>query len=701
MIEELNQEQQKAIEHLEGPMLVLAGAGSGKTRVVTTRIAHLLTLGIPSTEILAVTFTNKAAEKMRERIKELTHQNVLTCTFHSLCARILRSSIGFLDYSRQFTIYDEEDSEKLLKECLASLDIPIEKGTVRTLRTQISQAKNDLIEPDAIAPEEELLKKSYRLYQERLKTSQALDFDDLLFLTVRLFHRFPDVLEIYRKSWLFFLIDEYQDTNYAQYELVRLLASPRNNLFAVGDPDQSIYSWRGARVQNILNFAKDFPGAQIVTLEQNYRSKARILKAANGLIRHNRSRFEKELWSARGEGELVTLYIAEDDQSEARFVVQKLLDFQKRHDASLNQCAIFYRTNAQSRTFEDALLRSRVPYIIIGGLSFYQRKEIKDLLAMLRIVDSGADTLSFSRTINLPKRGIGDSAIAKIREAIERTALSIFEGCQKICQGEISCKLSSKQLDGLKEYVEAIQSAKKALHAGVSLHETLSLLIEKSRYLEALREDPDTYQDRRENVSELVSKAAEWEEEVEQPILSLFLEELSLKSSLDEDRQHQQDAVRLMTLHNSKGLEFDFVALGGMEEELFPHINTMDSPEAIEEERRLCYVGMTRAKEELYLSAAKHRYLWGTPRVMRPSRFLNEVPKEYIKIVSSARTPTPYEGSEEAFSIGTRIQHRDYGWGTVQKAYTTSLGLTYDVLFDEADIERSLVAKYAKLTRLE
>lgn len=700
MIEELNQEQQQAVEHIEGPMLVLAGAGSGKTRVVTARIAHLLDLGIPSTEILAVTFTNKAAEEMRNRVKQLTRQNILTCTFHSLCARILRSSIGFLDYSRQFIIYDEEDSEKVLKECLSLLGIPLEKGTLKSLRTQISQAKNDLIDPDAIVPEEEILKKSYRLYQERLKTSQALDFDDLLFLTVRLFQKFPDVLESYRKSWGFFLIDEYQDTNYAQYELIRLLASPRNNLFAVGDPDQSIYSWRGARIQNILHFSNDFPGAKIITLEQNYRSRARILKAANGLIQHNHSRYEKQLWSARGDGELISLFLAEDDQSEARFVVQKLIDFQKRHATDLSHCAIFYRTNAQSRTFEDALLRFRVPYIIIGGLSFYQRKEIKDLLALLRMVDSGADFLSFSRTVNIPKRGLGDSAVMKIRESTEQASLPIFDASRKICQGELPCKLSAKQLEGLKEYVEAIQFVKHALHGGISLHETLSLLIEKSRYLDALREDPDTYQDRRENVAELVSKAAEWEDEVETPTLSLFLEELSLKSSSDEHKGQGEDAVRLMTLHNSKGLEFDFVALIGMEEELFPHINTMDNPETIEEERRLCYVGMTRAKEELCLTAAKYRYLWGTPRVMRPSRFLQEIPKEYVKIVNTTR-PSSYEGSDEAFPIGTRVQHRDYGWGVVQKAYNTSLGLTYDVLFDESNIERSLVAQYAKLLPID
>jgi len=582
----------------------------------------------------------------------------------------------------------------LLKECFATIGISPDKGTLKSIRAQISQAKNDLLDPENIPSEEDTLKRCYSLYQEKLKGSQALDFDDLLYLAVKLFQEHPSVLEAYRKTWTFLLIDEYQDTNFAQYQLVKLLASPRNNIFAVGDPDQSIYSWRGARVQNILNFAHDFPGAKIVTLEQNYRSRSNILKAANGLIRHNESRYEKELWSARGEGDLITLFYADDDKSEARFVVQKISEFQRQHDGSLSDCAIFYRTNAQSRTFEDALLQRRIPYVIVGGLSFYERKEIKDLLCFLRIVDTGADILSFIRTVNLPKRGLGESTIGKIREAI--SGMAIFEGCEAIIAGKIPIKLSAKQLEGLKDYVELIHDVRSALHSNIPLHETISFLIERSRYLELLREDPETYQDRRENVAELISKAAEWEDNAEKKDLSHFLEELSLKSSLDEANT-DEDFLRLMTLHNSKGLEFSFVALVGMEEELFPHVNTLDSPDAIEEERRLCYVGMTRAKEELCITTAKNRYLWGTPRIMRPSRFLNEIPKEYLKVISER--PSSYEESSEGFPIGSRVYHRDYGSGIVQKSYQTSLGLTYDVLFPENGIERSLVAKYAKLTR--
>lgn len=695
MIEELNLEQDQAVKHLEGPMLVLAGAGSGKTRVVTMRIAHLLSLGIPSSEILAVTFTNKAAEEMRQRVLKLTQQNILTCTFHSFAARLLRSWIPHLGFSRQFTIYDEEDSEKLLKECFLGLGLGLsDKSALKSIRSQISSAKNDLIGPEAIPSEEDLLKRCYALYQEKLKHHQALDFDDLLFLSAKLLTEHPDVLETCRRTWTFILIDEYQDTNFAQAQLIRLLAAPKNNIFAVGDPDQSIYSWRGARVQNILNFTHDFPGAKIVKLEQNYRSRSLILKAANGLIGHNQSRYEKELWSAREDGSPITLYFASDDKEEARFVVQKVSEFQRQFKCPLSDCAIFYRTNAQSRTFEDALLQRRIPYVIIGGISFYDRREVKDLLCFLRMVDTGADALSFLRTVNLPKRGLGESTVAKIREASLENGYAIFEGCEAICEGKLPIKLSSKQLEGLKNYVDLIHAVRNALSSKLPLHEVLSYLIEKSHYLEVLREDPETYQDRRENVAELISKAAEWEESEEKNDLSHFLEELSLKSSLDEAGR-EEEALRLMTLHNSKGLEFSFVALVGMEEELLPHVNALDSREAIEEERRLCYVGMTRAKEELCLSSAKHRYLWGTPRMMRPSRFLSEIPKEYLKL--SGERAISSSSSEEEFSIGARVFHRDYGSGIVQKAYQTSLGLTYDVLFSESGIERSLVAKYARL----
>jgi DNA helicase-2/ATP-dependent DNA helicase PcrA len=705
MSEHLNPQQQIAVEHVEGPLLVLAGAGSGKTRIVTHRIAHLLSLGVPASEILAVTFTNKAAEEMRHRILKTTHQQVLTCTFHSLCARILRESIHLLGYSRDFTIFDEEDSEKVVKECLVSLNLQEEKGLLKTMRHAISQAKNALVDPDHVEKDDPRLHEVYALYQRKLKEYQALDFDDLLYLTVQLFRADADALAHYQKRWTFILIDEYQDTNAAQYTIAHLLAANHHNVFAVGDPDQSIYSWRGANIQNILNFERDFPGAKIIPLEQNYRSRANILEAANELIKHNSSRYEKNLWSDRGEGEKIGLYIAETERQEAEFVIRRLSQIHRNQHIPLQDCVIFYRTNFQSRTFEDALLRERVSYQIVGGLSFYQRREIKDILALLRMVLGGSDFLAFSRTINLPKRGLGEATLSKLRTCATENGLDILTCCAHIVERKLPFKPSPKQFEGLKDYTDMIFALREMVKAKLPLHEVISEAMRRSRYLDFLKEDPETYEERRENLEELVSKAAEWELEAATPTLSSFLEELTLKPSADE-KQSFQDSVRLMTLHNGKGLEFTTVFIVGMEEELFPHANALESAEALEEERRLCYVGMTRAKEFLCLTAARSRYLWGMPRMMRPSRFLKEIPSHFLQAYhqsfsSHQSTETSYEGNEEIFEAGTVVFHKDFGSGIIQKAYHTSLGLTYDVFFPQAQSMRSLVAKFAKLISVD
>ncbi len=610
----LNSQQQAAVHHVEGPLLVLAGAGSGKTRIVTERIAYLLEHGALASEILAVTFTNKAAEEMRTRVHRVSNALILTATFHSLCARILRESITALGYNRNFVIFDEDDSEKLLKECLAIFGLKEDKGLFKTLRMEISQAKNNL---------SELQNEVSKLYQTKLKECNALDFDDLLSLTVKLFREFPDILESYQKRWRFILIDEYQDTNAAQYALIKLLAK-HNNVFAVGDPDQSIYSWRGANIHNILNFEKDFPGAKRVTLEQNYRSRNTILQAANHLISHNQSRYQKNLWSDLGVGEKIGFYICDNERSEATFVVKRLLHHHLKNDVPLKECAIFYRTNFQSRVFEDALLRENIPYVIIGGLSFYQRKEIKDILAFLRVVLGGTDFLAFTRTINIPKRGIGESTLSKLKECAQTQSLDVFSCCAQIVAGRISFKCSQKQLEGFKNYISLIFSLREQINS-LPIYELIIQAIEHTHYFDYLREDPETYQERRANVEELISKATEWEDRD----LAGFLEELSLKSSLDEGAR--AEGVPLMTLHNGKGLEFPVVFLVGMEEELFPHTNSRESPEMIEEERRLCYVGMTRAKEYLYLTAARSRFLWGAIRRMHPSRFLKEIPSAYLR----------------------------------------------------------------------
>ena len=691
MAHDLNPAQESAVQHLEGPALIIAGAGSGKTRVVTYRIAHLLSVGIPSDEILAVTFTNKAAEEMRHRVEKLAKNYVLACTFHSLGARILRQSIQHLGYHNDFTIYDEEDSDKLLKECLTALNIPQEKGFLKTTRMQISAAKNNLMTPEALLKEDGTLGTVYQLYQSKLKSYQAVDFDDLLYLPIQLFMQHPHVLEMYQKRWSFILIDEYQDTNAAQHTLAKLLAAKHNNVFAVGDPDQSIYSWRGANIENILNFEKDFPGARIITLEQNYRSRANILNAANGLIHHNPSRYEKNLWSALGPGEKIGLYIAENDHFEAEFVAQKIL----KHNLNLNDCVIFYRTNFQSRIFEDMLLKLRIPYTIIGGLSFYQRREIKDILSLLRIVLAGADYIAFARTINLPKRGLGEAALDKLKEGASDASMAIFDYCKTIAEKKIAFKLSTRQLEGLTHYVNTILALREMTGQRISLSTLVSEALERSRYNDHLKEDPETYEDRKENLAELVSKAAEWEQENPQGTLANFLEELSLKTTTEEV---STESVKMMTLHNGKGLEFSVVFLVGMEEDLFPHVNTKESEEALQEERRLCYVGMTRAKEFLYLTSAKFRFLWGGARLMQPSRFLNEIPPEYIQPLNPKPSHAEFDPAM-SFSPGDTVHHRDFGLGVVQKCYETSLGATYDVFFPQSGETRSLVAKYAKLLK--
>lgn len=694
----LNPHQLQAANHVEGPLLVLAGAGSGKTRIVTHRIAYLLELGVPASEILAVTFTNKAAEEMRSRVKHLSDQAVLTCTFHSLGARILRESIRHIGFGNDFTIYDEEDSRMLIKHCLKALNVKEDKGTVKSLKIAISNAKNDLLSPSdcdevqLFEDNPQLFLSVYSTYQEKLKEYNALDFDDLLFLTVKLFKTCPEILAKYQKRWSFVLIDEYQDTNFAQYSITNLLVQKHQNLFVVGDPDQSIYSWRGANIQNILSFEKDYPGAKIITLEQNYRSTNHILLGANGLIHENSNRMDKNLWSELGDGEKIGICISESDREETHFVINTLLKHHENDHIPLDDIVIFYRTNSQSRIFEDALLRNRIPYVIIGGLSFYQRREIKDLLAIVRMVVSDSDFLSFARTINVPKRGIGPTTLAKLRKIAEEKGVSIMGLAAQIVNKEV--KVSEKQRQGFAQYLDAINALREMHVQKFSIKDIFSEALTRFRYLEYLKEDPESFEDRRENLEQLISKAAEWE--LENSGLSAFLEELTLQSAHEES---DSDAcVKLMTLHNGKGLEFTLAFLVGMEEDLFPHANTKDTIEGLEEERRLCYVGMTRAKRLLYLTASKYRFLWGTPRVMQPSRFISEVPRENAYMIGEQPDTFDESSDEDEFHIGARVFHKDFGKGIVQKSYETSFGLTYDVLFPETGVTRTLVARYAKLT---
>lgn len=636
---DLNKEQLEAVTHKDGPLLVLAGAGSGKTRIVTYRIAHLIASGVAPGQILALTFTNKAAKEMQERIHSLLTQNAIRdrpiiSTFHSLGARILRESIEHLGYKKDFVIYDESDSEKLLKMCMQTIGIKGDEA--KSFRSLISHAKNQHTMPsaneqsDLPASFQHTFPKLYSLYQEKLKEANALDFDDLLYLTVRLFQEKPEVLAFYQRKWPYLLIDEYQDTNHTQYLIGLMIVEKSQNIFVVGDPDQSIYSWRGANIQNILNFEKTFKNAKVVRLEQNYRSRKNILDAANALIENNKGRYKKALWSNRGEGEKISLFVGRTEREEAEFIASEIEFLHKEDKIPLKEIAIFYRTNFQSRTFEDTLLRKKIPYLIVGGISFYQRKEIKDILTFLHMIHSDNDFIAFARTINLPKRGIGDATLDKIREEAAKAQRPLLDYAAALVSGEEEgVKLNQKQLAGLKEYVNLIFDLRE-LEKQASVQHLVIETIKKTRYYDFLRLEPETFEDRKANLEELISKGAEWDLLNEGATLSGFLEELTLKSSVDDLSPHEEQ-VHLMTVHNGKGLEFQAAFIGGMEEDLFPHANSRGKYEAVEEERRLCYVGMTRAKERLYLTAAETRFLWGNFRTMRPSRFLREIPREYLE----------------------------------------------------------------------
>lgn len=715
----LNVEQHAAVETMDGPLLVLAGAGSGKTRVVTFRIIHLVKNGIPPYKILGLTFTNKAAGEMMARIKAMTDCQILICTFHSLGARLLRERIDYLGYRRDFSIYDEQDSEKLLKTCLDEIGTG-HKIDSKKIQRSISEAKNAVTSPENAGQyassdiPEELFSRIYAHYQAKLKEYNAVDFDDLLYLPSLLFNRHPEILEYYQDRWSHLLIDEYQDTNHAQYSLVQALAAKHHNLCVVGDPDQSIYSWRGANIKNILNFEKDYPDAKVIHLQQNYRSRTNILTAANALISHNYHRFEKELWSELGPGEKIKCFAAYNEKEEAGFVAEKINDHHINDKVPLNQIVVFYRTNAQSRALEDVFLLHHIPYVIVGGISFYQRKEIKDILAFLRMVQSGSDYVSFVRTINLPKRGIGEATIEKIRQGASQENRSIFSFCQSLVAGHSeTLRLSSKQKTALQDYVRIMQELAKVKDSG-SLTDLVKAAIDGTHYLNVLKEDPESFEDRAANLNSLIAKALEWESSVENPSLESFLEELSLKTTLD-DADVQKERVNLMTIHNGKGLEFFLTFIVGMEEDLFPHANSRDDELAQEEERRLFYVGITRAKELLYLCLARQRFLWGTQRFQRPSRFLEELPSSVVEVINRSREYPSVKKSvekvvkevdpfiaEEAliFEQGDAVFHKEFGIGTVRTIYHGSAGLMYKVFFSKSNSEKTLVAQYAPLQKI-
>ena len=638
--DKLNEPQREAVYHTDGPLLILAGAGSGKTRVLTHRIAYLIgERGVNAWNILAITFTNKAAEEMRQRVDNLVGfgaESVWVSTFHSACVRILRRFIDRLGYENHFTIYDTDDQKTLIKEVCRKVDVDTKVFKERSLLSAISSAKNEMILPD----EFELnaggdfakmkIAKVYREYETQMRANNALDFDDLLVKTVQLLQTQPDVLESYQERFRYIMVDEYQDTNTVQFQLVSLLAGKYKNLCVVGDDDQSIYKFRGANIRNILDFEHEFPDAKVIKLEQNYRSTGNILNAANSVIANNRGRKEKSLWTENGEGELIRLRQFDTAFDEADFIGEDIKNA-VRQGGSYNDSAVLYRTNAQSRLLEEKFIAMNIPYKIVGGVNFYARREIKDLLAYLKTIDNGRDDVAVRRIINVPKRGIGLTTINRIQESATERGIGFYEAL--LAPGLIAgVGRSATKLDSFAALIEYF----KTLAEEMSITDLLQEVIEKTGYIESLEnEDKEEAKTRKENIDELISKAAAYEESCqdkdEKATLSGFLEEVALVAdidSLDEDQEY----VVLMTLHSAKGLEFPRVYLAGMEDGLFPgymSINAGDREE-LEEERRLCYVGITRAEQELTLTSARRRMVHGETQYNPMSRFVKEIPRELL-----------------------------------------------------------------------
>ena len=638
-LDDLNREQRLAAETLEGPLLVLAGAGSGKTRALTYRVANLLEHGVPPWAIMAITFTNKAAAEMRERIEKLAGpgaQEVWVSTFHAGCAKILRRDIEKLGYTRSFTIYDDDDQMSALKEILKKLNIDEKFLPPREIKAKISDAKNRLLGPQEWFSSSDrdyrcqMIHDVYNAYEEKLKSSNALDFDDMIVRTLDLFTLHPPVLEAYQRKFRYIHVDEYQDTNYAQYMLVRLLAQQSRNLCVVGDDDQSIYGWRGADIRNILDFEKDFPDATVIKLEQNYRSSANILDAANQVIARNENRKDKALWTQQGPGEMIRLYRADDEREEAAWVCEQIRALEAQgEDAS--RCAVLYRTNAQSRVMEEAFVRTGVKYRIYGGLRFYDRKEVKDILAYLRVMINPADDISVRRIINVPKRAIGDTTVTELARYAAEQEMPLLTACM-----DVPDTLGSRAKKSVEKFGELMMSLT-MMAESMKLTELVQYVIDttglESQYA---KEDSDEARSRVENIREFVGAVQEFEDKADNPTLTDYLENVALVSDLDAMTE-DGGAVTMMTLHSAKGLEFPNVFMIGMEENLFPSMRSRDDPARMEEERRLCYVGITRARERLYLSHASRRMLYNQMQFNDRSRFIDDIPARLIEDVSERR----------------------------------------------------------------
>jgi DNA helicase-2/ATP-dependent DNA helicase PcrA len=704
---DLNEAQREAVLATEGPVLVVAGAGSGKTRVLTHRIAHLVSAcGVKPQEILAITFTNKAAGEMKERLEGILGDiapRMWVMTFHAACGRILRREAPRLGYRSNFTIYDSADQVRLVKQCLEELDRDPKRFVPRGIHTQISNAKNQLIGPDEYKTRvasfyDQTVADAYALYQRRLFTSNAVDFDDLIMLTVDVLERFPEALERWQKAFRYVLVDEYQDTNHAQYRLLQLLAGKHKNVFAVGDPDQSIYAFRGADIRNILEFERDFPGGRLIALEQNYRSTNAVLRAANAVITHNRERKPKNLWSELGEGDPVRVLEVEDEHAEARFVAAEVASLIDEGFAG-SEIAVFYRTNAQSRVLEDVLVRQEIPYQVIGGPRFYERAEIKDAIAYLQVIDNAYDAVSLTRIANRPRRGIGDASLARLQTFADSQGISVWEALDRADEAGVG----AAPLKAVGRFRTLMQSSM-AGALELTVPELLERVLDKSGYLESLEAERTVEAAGRiENLLELVGVAREYQAQAQEPTLSEFLQQISLYSDQD-DLSEERSLVSLMTLHNAKGLEFRAVFLIGMEEGVFPHSRSIEE-QGLEEERRLAYVGLTRAKERLTLTHASSRSLWGARGFNLPSRFLDELPQDEIE--RDRLRPASWSGygaptvavrrGVPALATGDSVRHSTLGEGVVTRMDADG---TVTVRFADDGVERRLMLDYAPLERI-
>lgn len=735
----LNPQQAEAVINTEGPMLIMAGAGSGKTKVLTCRVANLLQKGVRPYRILAITFTNKAAAEMRERVNNMSGsaaKDVWLFTFHAFCARFLRMEIDKLPgYGGNFAIYDTADSQNLIKQILKEMNLDDKRFQPSGILSRISNAKNALQDAAAFARQagdfyEQKVADIYSRYEQKLQLNNALDFDDLLMLSIKLLQENKEVREKYQDRFDYLLVDEYQDTNHAQYLLTKFLAAKHRNICVVGDADQSIYGWRGADIQNILDFEKDYPDAKVIKLEQNYRSTQIILDAANAVIENNTGRKPKNLWTENKSGADIIYFQAVDERDEARFVIEQLQNLQRTENKKLGDMAILYRTNTQSRIFEEMLIKSSISYNMVGGLKFYERKEIKDIIAYLRVIFNPADSLSLLRIINVPKRGIGDASLAKIQAYAAANNVSLFEAVSNAAAIDgLSSRFVSK-LDDLAGIIFELMN----LAGEAPVEDLIDRVLRDTGYLEELEnERTPQAQSRIDNLHELISVAQEFAASEEENNLENFLAHVALVSDID-DTELGEDAITLMTLHSSKGLEFPVVFLVGMEEGLFPHARTLMDETEIEEERRLCYVGITRAKEKLFLSSTKMRTIYGNTVTYPPSRFLQEIPARLVKTIKrqerfsalenfkqvsekySARPQKPAStfnphsfmpqkpaaaagGTGTRFNTGDRVSHSKWGEGMVVSVKDSPDGQEVKVAFAGAGV-RSLLTKYAVLKKL-